>query len=297
VTEAITGLDLVEWQLRVSAGERLPDDWCSIVPHGHAIEARVYAENPARDYLPSVGRIKHLRWPDAEVGLRIDTGVAEGDEISSHYDPLIAKVIAHADSRDAAVARLERALGELRVAGVTTNAAFVGRILATPSFRNADLSTRLLEREPGLERPSQEAREYLRQAGALWLVTQVPPGGRSPWETREGWRLNLSPTQTLWLRDGEELVGVEVAITGDRRYTVGHGAGQRTVAVESGGADEMRLIADGRSVGVQAFVDGRCIHVWSQGDDATFEVAEPEGADPVEATLAGAWLHHYRAPS
>src|SRR6266850_1237671 len=162
VTEAISGLDLVEWQLRVAEGERLPDNWGSMVPRGHAIEARVYAENPARDYLPSVGRIKHLRWPDAEAGLRIDTGVAEGDEISSHYDPLIAKVIAHADSRDAAVARLERALGELRVAGVTTNAAFVGRILATQSFRRAQLSTQLLERDPGLERLSPEAREHLR---------------------------------------------------------------------------------------------------------------------------------------
>ena len=123
VTEMITGIDLVEWQLRVAQGEPLPLAQADIKRRGCAIEARLYAEDPAHDYLPSVGRIKHLRWAAASPGLRQDTGVEAGDEVSTYYDPMLGKIIAWGESRSMAIELLQRALGEIEIVGVETNRA------------------------------------------------------------------------------------------------------------------------------------------------------------------------------
>ncbi|HZF15252.1 MAG TPA: biotin carboxylase N-terminal domain-containing protein [Steroidobacteraceae bacterium] len=288
VTEAVTGLDLVEWQLRVAAGESLPATLTPSRPQGHSIEARIYAEDPARDFLPSVGHIACLKWPEPAPGLRIDTGVTQGDEISPHYDPLIAKVIAHGPTRATALARLRSALGELRIAGVRSNAAFVGRILASDSFQRSALSTRLLENEGGLGRAPAAVHEELRLIAALWLATQMRPDGASPWKQRDGWRLNLAPTQTIWLRDGDQLVAAEVTPRGTGTCEVASGNARRTLQVLRTGPASLRLIDGGRSVAAEVFMDGRRIHVWLGGEDAEFQVAEPEGAAPVDAASSGA---------
>ncbi len=117
VTELITGIDLVEWQLRIARGEPLPRNAAQITQRGAAVEARLYAEDPAHDYLPSVGRITHLRWPAAAPDLRLDAGVDEGDEVSPFYDPMLGKLIAWGDTRAAAAGRLRAALGEVRDPG------------------------------------------------------------------------------------------------------------------------------------------------------------------------------------
>ena len=132
VTEAITGLDLVEWQLRVAAGEPLPKAQSELAPRGHAIEARLYAEDPQRGFLPSIGRLERLRLPAEGDGVRVDTGVREGDAVTMFYDPMIAKVIAFAETRDDAAMKLAEALAHTEIAGVRTNAGFLVRLLRRP---------------------------------------------------------------------------------------------------------------------------------------------------------------------
>jgi 3-methylcrotonyl-CoA carboxylase alpha subunit len=146
VTEMITGLDLVEWQLRVAAGEPLPLAQKSLKIHGHAIEARLYAEDPERGFLPQTGRLAHLRFPAAAGDVRVDTGVAAGASITPHYDPMIAKVIAWGEDRAAAVARLAAALAEVEIIGVRSNVAFLERVARSTAFAAADLDTGLIER-------------------------------------------------------------------------------------------------------------------------------------------------------
>jgi acetyl-CoA carboxylase biotin carboxylase subunit len=146
VTELTAGVDLVRAQLLVASGERLPWRQEAIVPRGHAIEARVYAEDPARGFIPQAGRITSYREPKMP-GLRIDSGIAEGSKVPVHYDPLLAKVIAWAETRDLAIACLSAALGQFVIEGITTNISFVNRILEHPSFRAGTIDTGFLDRE------------------------------------------------------------------------------------------------------------------------------------------------------
>ncbi len=147
VTEMITGLDLVEWQLRVAMGERLPLRQDEIARHGHAIEARVYAEDAAAGFLPSVGEISHWRAPVEGAGLRLDAGFGAGDGVSQYYDPMLAKVIAHAGTREAALMRLKAALSNFEVAGVTTNIPFLAHLLAEEAVIANAVDTGFIERE------------------------------------------------------------------------------------------------------------------------------------------------------
>jgi len=147
VTEMITGLDLVEWQLRVAGGERLPLAQSQVTQRGHAIEARLYAEDPERGFLPSTGRITRLHFPPEDAHLRVDAGVGEGDEVTIYYDPMIAKLIAWGADRPEAMDRLRSALAATEIEGVRTNARFLWEILGHEAVRAGDLSTRLLESE------------------------------------------------------------------------------------------------------------------------------------------------------
>src|SRR5437868_5817921 len=142
-----TGLDLVEWQIRVANGEPLPLRQDALTLRGHAFEARVYAEDPSREFLPSIGRLRYLRAPDQTAHVRIDTGVAEGDTITPYYDPMIAKLIVWDESRERALQRLRGALKEYRILGVANNVEFLQRIATSKAFSTADLDTALIERE------------------------------------------------------------------------------------------------------------------------------------------------------
>jgi len=158
VTEAVTGLDLVELQLRIAAGEPLSDEVLRCKPAGHAIEARLYAEDPSKGFLPQPGRLEALTWPELP-GVRIDTGFVAGGEITQFYDPLIAKVIAHAADREGARALLDRALGEtvIRLAGAkgprSTNLEFLRRVLDAEAFRSGVYDTHLAEALTSGSRP------------------------------------------------------------------------------------------------------------------------------------------------
>ncbi len=194
VTELITGTDLVAWQLRVAAGEPLPMQQQDLRIHGHAIEARIYAENPEKGFLPSTGSLLHLRLPDAvaftQGVVRIDAAVREGDAITPHYDPMIAKLIVHGDDRAQALARMRQALQAMEIVGPATNVAFLERLVTTPAFTDAELDTGLIERHHALLFPPTEPVPV--EMVALWLAKLAMPDTTSydPWDSPQGWRLN-----------------------------------------------------------------------------------------------------------
>src|SRR5512142_772908 len=168
VTEMITGLDLVEWQLRVAAGEPLPLRQEQLRIDGHALEARIYAEDPDKGFLPSTGRLLHLAQPEPSYHVRIDAGVDEGDEIGPWYDPMIAKLVVWDATRERALARMQTALAQVRIVGVQNNVEFLSRLVASPAFAAADLDTALIEREKEfLFPPTRETPEE------AWLLAAV----------------------------------------------------------------------------------------------------------------------------
>ncbi len=163
VTELVTGIDLVQAQVRVAEGEPLGPEFDNIEPHGHAIEVRLYAEDPFQRFAPSPGKIEILRWPDGP-GVRVDSGVYEGSEISIHYDPMVAKLIVWAADREKALNRLERALSELRIEGIRTTAPLFQALLADPDFRSGNLDIGMLDRKLAageLHPPTEETLEDL----------------------------------------------------------------------------------------------------------------------------------------
>ena len=201
VTEAITGLDLVEWQLRVAAGEPLPLQQDQLHIQGHAIEARICAENPDAEFLPATGRLDVYRTPSAshfELGnVRVDAGVREGDSVLPFYDSMIAKLIVWGRDREEALARLDAALAQMHIVGLHTNVAFLRRVVASPSFANADLDTALIERE----RPCLfNAAPLPLEVAAAGLVAHALAAEQAletadPWSRRDGWRLHGSATR------------------------------------------------------------------------------------------------------
>ncbi|GAB4129623.1 MAG: acetyl/propionyl/methylcrotonyl-CoA carboxylase subunit alpha [Rhodothalassiaceae bacterium] len=240
VTEAITGEDLVAWQIRVAAGEPLPRRQEELAIAGHAIEVRLYAEDPARDFLPQTGRLALFRLPGDHAGIRIDTGVRAGDAISVHYDPMIAKIIAHGPDRATAIDRLEHALSATRIAGLSTNIAFLRRTIDHPAFRAGDLDTGFIARHIAelMPQAAELGVHHLLAAVAAVLARReaggqggaLPASGDpwSPWRLRNGFRLNLAQQERMVFlapsgaehvliihRDGRGSIGVELD---GRRY-------------------------------------------------------------------------------
>jgi 3-methylcrotonyl-CoA carboxylase alpha subunit len=208
VTEMITGIDLVEWQLRVAGGEPLPSTQGQ-TRRGFAVEARLYAEDPAHDYLPSVGHISHLHWAEPAPGLRQDTGVEEGDEVSTYYDPMLGKIIAWGESRTTAIDLLRRALGELEIVGVATNRALLSSVLGDEEFRRGAVATNFLSaRREHLSFGEGAATATDAALAAVWCAA-LRTDGNALWEDTRGWRL-AAPASSTW-RFGESVVSVEVA--------------------------------------------------------------------------------------
>jgi 3-methylcrotonyl-CoA carboxylase alpha subunit len=197
VTEFITGIDLVEWQIRIAQGEALPKAQSEIEQRGFSIEARVYAEDPAREYMPSVGRISHLCWPDAQSGVRLDVGVEAGDEVSTYYDPMLGKIIAWGASRGIAIDVLRKAMAELEVVGVATNAALLSSVLADEAFARGAVGTDFLHtRASKLHFGDPSAGPMDMVLAALWFATRQM-GGDALWEDSRGWRL-AAPARSTW---------------------------------------------------------------------------------------------------
>jgi 3-methylcrotonyl-CoA carboxylase alpha subunit len=218
VTEMITGTDLVEWQLRVAAGEPLPKRQDELRIDGHALEARIYAENPDKGFLPSTGTLRHLDTPDAvqfEVGgtpgqpaaVRVDSGVREGDAISPFYDPMIAKLIVWGADRRQALARMAQALSQYQIVGLAGNVAFLKRLVESDAFADADLDTGLIERnQETLFPPARSVPVAALALAAVALIEHEKAQARGthagdPWSQALGWRLNARYARTLAFRD------------------------------------------------------------------------------------------------
>jgi 3-methylcrotonyl-CoA carboxylase alpha subunit len=203
VTEAITGQDLVEWQLRVASGEPLPKLQDELAIQGWAVEARLYAEDPAHDFLPSIGRLDHFDLPE---DIRVDTGVDEGDRISSWYDPMIAKLIAHRPGREEAIGALAQAVGLVEVWPVRTNAAFLAQCLLHPAFAKGEIDTSFIPAHLDSLLPSTQPGDLIWNLAAVALGEAAfgPEGDADPWIFAEGFRLNAAPDLRVALAHGSE---------------------------------------------------------------------------------------------
>ena len=231
VTEMISGQDLVEWQLRVAAGEKLPKTQAELVLNGHAFEARIYAEDPNNDFLPATGKLEFLQTPIESEHVRIDTGVRQGDEVSVFYDPMIAKLIVWDETREKALQRLAKALSEYRINGVTTNIEFLYNLATCKPFVEADIDTGFIEKNNSLifHKNSQTLENELPMA-ALYLVLSEARNAQhlaatnhdpfSPWNNTNAWRLNEAHNHQLVLahNDIEYSVVVEQKRQGSDSY-------------------------------------------------------------------------------
>jgi 3-methylcrotonyl-CoA carboxylase alpha subunit len=281
----ITGQDLVEWQLRVAAGEPLPLTQEQLHIDGHAIEARVYAENPARGFLPSTGTLKYLRMPEgveftigmpSRAPVRIDSGVREGDTITPFYDPMIAKLIVHGANRDEALARMSRALQACEAVGPHTNVAFLQRIVKSKPFALADLDTGLIERHHDElfavgDRPFKEA---LALACAALLTREGGVAhGASPWDALSHWRLNGSYRQTIEWRDVENDAALKVVFArdGGARRLEHDGETQAFDWWRGSEPHAFGTCLGERRVTGRVFIDGDMFHVFCHGAAVTFE--------------------------
>ena len=302
VTEAITGLDLVEWQLRVAAGEALPLREDALRIDGHAIEVRVYAEDPARDFAPSVGTLRHLRAPAQSGRVRVDTGVRQGDAITVHYDPMIAKLIVHAPDRPAAVRDLARALAEYEIAGVQTNLPLLRAIAAHPAFAAGAPDTGFIARHAGaLLRPAPSPSRAALAAAVrrhLWDEAQAAPNPAdpwSPWALATAWRLNGDGWQDFAVRIGEADLTLRAHLRPDGGFRLVQPDGTAEVTAQDGGDGMVALRIDGHGAAVRAVTLGDTVAVFEAGaltevrflDPLTAAEAEEGGDGRVLAPMPG----------
>ena len=296
VTEAITGLDLVEWQLRVASGEPLPLQQSDLRIHGHAIEARICAENPDNNFLPATGTLAVYRKPkcssfalpsDAHAGVRIDDGVREGDSISPFYDSMVAKLIVHGDTREQALARLDEALSQTRIVGLTTNVQFLRHIIRTDSFATAKLDTALIQREEKALFAQEPLGLALTAASVVahTLHREQALKDNDPFSSRDGWRAYGVATRKF----GFVFHGVSY----DTVLTYAHDGSLQLCVADADGdvsgtlayredGDALHVSFAGQHVRVQVFHE-------TQGHEDVAHVFAPQGATRI--TVVDALAH------
>jgi 3-methylcrotonyl-CoA carboxylase alpha subunit len=278
VTECITGIDLVEWQLSIAQGARLPLAQADIVARGCAVEARLYAEDPAQDYLPSVGHIAHLHWPEAGAGLRLDTGVQAGDEVSSYYDPMLGKVIAWGETRMSAIEKLRQALAQVEIVGVAINRALLESVLADPEFRGGAVGTDFLGKRRELLRFGEpEAGELELVLAAIWCATRQT-NANALWENSSGWRLSAA-AGAPW-RFGD--VSVFVAAQSPHCYLARLGEREVSVRVLERGPQFLRAELDGQMHQARVLQIDSALHIFSAGRHVSLKLRSTD--DALQAT-------------
>ncbi len=297
VTEMITGLDLVEWQLRVAAGERLPLLQGQLALRGHAIEARIYAEDPDKGFLPATGTIAHLALPAPSAHVRVDTGVTSGDAITPHYDPMIAKLIVWDADRTQALARMRDALAQVQIVGLTTNVAFLQRVIASPAFANADLDTGLIERNREVlfptATPASDSHvvlvvldELLRLDAHARAAAAGSADPHSPWSLSDGWRLNEDNHHVFVLKEGERQVAVTVHYRDDG-YEIELGGARRTLRGHRDPGGHVRAWLDDRAFSGEVVAQGQRRDVFVGGERHGFELHDPMLHEVEAGALSG----------
>ena len=286
VTEMITGTDLVEWQLRVASGEPLPLLQSQLTIHGHAIEARVYAENPEKGFLPSIGTLLHMRTPQAvnfELGgkpnpaaCRIDSGVREGDTISPFYDPMIAKLIVWGKDRKEALARMAQALAQYQLVGLSSNIAFLQRLIHSHAFAGADLDTGLIERNHAelFPAPTRVSLSVLALAAIRIILSERHINAHDPFGTSHGWRMNSSMNRSFSFAFEGDHSEVNVRYL-ENGWTIVAFGEQAPVRLKSALGDELSLQVGTLSVMGTVVRHGEHFHVFSQGKHVELSYADP----------------------
>ena len=290
VTEAILGLDLVELQLRVAAGEPIPFAQEDLRIDGHAIEVRVYAENPKRNFLPSSGKLHRVDWPN---GVRVDAGVETGSDVPVHYDPMMAKVIAHAPDRPAAIAALRRALRQTEIVGVEHNVGYLANILAHAEFARGTYTTALADDAAASLAPPDGPVPLVLAVASLVAV----PGDTSPWAVADGFQLNLPHAQRLRLRRNRENLDVRVTRNTDGAYRVEYPDGTHEMREIVLRANRIEARIDGESARASVYPIGDTVFIVSGGNTERIDqqsvdvgdfrsIANPQGN--VAAPMPGA---------
>ncbi|MCB1828497.1 MAG: 3-methylcrotonyl-CoA carboxylase, partial [Coxiellaceae bacterium] len=291
VTECITGFDLVEWQLLVAAGNPLPVAQESIHCHGHAIECRVYAEDPYNGFLPSIGTLDHVHFPNADY-LRVDQGYESHDFISQHYDPMIAKVITHADSREHALDDIIDALAATEIIGVKTNIPFLLRILKHRDYQQARMTTHFIDDhkdvlQPELVTPDNHTllmaafalrqQQNLNNAKTLVFTDDI----HSPWRANSSWRMNTASVRdcSLWWHDEKYPISVNgniFSVNGIDYVIEGH--------LNNANCDI--TINEQRQIGRVILIENRC-HVYFNQQHVELLIDHSESQDQTAASTAG----------
>ncbi|MET3130320.1 3-methylcrotonyl-CoA carboxylase alpha subunit [Oxalobacteraceae bacterium GrIS 1.11] len=295
VTEMITGTDLVEWQIRVAFGEALPKQQRELIIHGHAIEARIYAENPEKGFLPSIGTLRHLNTPAAvafelggtpggvPAGVRIDSGVREGDAISPFYDPMIAKLIVWGADRAQALARMSQALSEYQIVGLASNIAFLKRLIEGAAFATAELDTGLIERNHASLFPAASAAPpaALALAAVALIVAekalaQSAGNPSDPWGNALGWRLNSAFKRQISFSDDYAQAGAAKAYVSEVEYHDGGWLlnGQPLTLMARDGLDFSLRLGDAALHGTVRR-DGEVFHVFTGGKHYPLHYHDP----------------------
>ena len=293
VTEMITGLDLVEWQLRVAAGERLPLRQEQLQLNGHALEARIYAENPEKGFLPSIGTLRYLHTPPAvnfrvdrldshmqtPAAVRIDSGVREGDAISPFYDPMIAKLIVWGKDREAALANMAAALAQYRIVGLATNIGFLQRLIAGQAFSTADLDTGLIERNHDQLFPAVQpaSTATLALATSLLLAQEADRIGdaRDPWAHTSGWRMNGSLLRALQFADEAGAYRIDVEYRSEKQWILHRDGVQHALHFERQGDTDLRVTLDDQIIAGNVVRDGDIFHAFHQSRHAVLTWDDP----------------------
>lgn len=276
VTEMITGQDLVDWQFRIASGDALPCSQSELEINGHAFEARIYAEDPTNEFLPTAGRIEWLQQPDNADGVRVDTGVASGDEVGVFYDPMIAKLIVWDEDRQRALQRLEVALAQYRIVGVKTNIDFLRRLCRHSAFAGGDLSTDFIPAHAAeLFSAIDETRASLLPLACLYLClerranTYSGTDPTSPWNATDDWRMNARSMRDERIRVGEDEYALRVESCGDDSFIIsdGHVSHSASGSLE---ADRMTAVLDGRRQTVQVIPCAEHIALFTDSASLTF---------------------------
>jgi 3-methylcrotonyl-CoA carboxylase alpha subunit len=278
VTELVTGLDLVEWQLRVAAGEPLLLAQHEIRVRGHAIEARVCAEDPAKGFAPSAGTLRFAEWPEAQPGIRVDAGFASGDVVPTHYDSLLGKVVGSGATRAEAIAQLVRGLAGVRIAGITTNAAWLACAASHPAFRAGEVSTAFVTEHGDALAAGADPAQLACFAGAAWLASLTPAAECvSPWDVADGFRVNLAPRIACVVKRGKQTFALELAQPSHSEVVARCGEAGVQVAAACAG-ELLRLTSHESREAVDALVHGDRITVWRGAETATFALVDEREA-------------------
>ncbi len=288
VTELVTGVDLVECQLRVASGEKLPLAQGEIRCAGHAVEARVCAEDPSKGFVPSAGTLRLALWPAAEPGVRVDAGFESGDVVPTYYDSLLGKVIGSGATRAEALARLGRGLAGVRIAGITTNVAWLARAVMHPAFVAGEVTTAFVADHGAAIANGPDDAEQACFAGAALLASLAPTSECvSPWAAADGFRVNLAPRIAFRLKRGKDTFEVSAAPLSRSEFVAHCGVARVQLTASRRAGELLRLSPFDERDAIDALVAGGRVTVWRGADATSFTVVDEREASSAAQHVSG----------